>query len=105
VADPLLELLTALEATGRPPLPWVVRWSAGGRDPLHEAWRHTGSDWAMLQVLLRVGGLESARYVAAYDAADAWARARSRHPAPHPVSAIRRAVPTPPTLAELLAAR
>lgn len=35
---PLIPLLDALAARRPPPLAWVVRWGARGRDPVLEAW-------------------------------------------------------------------
>jgi hypothetical protein len=38
VGDPIAELLAGLENDRRPPLPWVVRWSEGGCEPVAAAW-------------------------------------------------------------------
>lgn len=37
--DPLVQLEIALSTRGRPDLAWVTRWSDGGAEPYHAAWR------------------------------------------------------------------
>ena len=49
--DPLAELLEAIERDGKPPLPWVVRWSRGEQDPLAAVWRVTRSPEHLARLL------------------------------------------------------
>src|SRR5690348_1392478 len=49
--DPIAELLSDLERHGRPALPWVVRWSADGRDPVLAAWEASRSPHAMFEIV------------------------------------------------------
>lgn len=52
MADPIRELVTALDDDGRPPLAWLVRWSAAG-EPVAAAWRESTAPTAMLELLCR----------------------------------------------------
>ena len=94
--DPIAELFRDLERDGKPSLAWVVRWSQGGRDPVAEAWGAAYVTSAMLTLLWR------ARRYAEYAAAEEAVRGSLRIIGYYPPQSIRRAVPVPPTLAELL---
>jgi len=49
--DSLTDLLVGIDEDGYPPLAWVVRWSDGGRDPVHAAWEAAESPHAMVKVV------------------------------------------------------
>lgn len=117
-SDPILELASALVRDGSPPLAWVVRWSHGDADPVAAAWAASDDPYAMLALLDdRLGG----RYVPPGARAaliriyvrmlGGWHGLRASDDEDEPpegqlaTDAIRRAVPVPPTLADLIAAR
>jgi hypothetical protein len=52
--DPIADLLASIDATGRPALDWVVRWSEGGREPLAAAWEAANDPAALISLLARV---------------------------------------------------
>lgn len=102
--DPIDELVLDLHRDGRPSLEWVVRWSQGNRDPVQAAWDHSQDDYSM-RALLRL-----ARHPAIlsdeqeYHQKIICRRGCRADPCPGCWIAIRRAVPVPPTLPEVLAA-
>jgi hypothetical protein len=122
--DPIVQLVWDLERDGRPSLAWVVRWSAGGAEPVAAAWSASRAPLHMAKLLERVGWPSpvavpweraSARAAlrlvrgegpaATLDAAlTEYALVREEHYAAL-ADRIRRAVPQPPTLAQLVAAR
>ncbi len=53
--DPIATLVDTVERDGKPPLAWVVRWSADGREPVQAAWDVSEDPWAMVQLLMRTG--------------------------------------------------
>ena len=59
---PLQDLLRWLEAGESVPLWWVVRWGAGGADPLQGAWDAPNHGEAMLEVLGRACGMSEWRW-------------------------------------------
>ncbi len=89
--DPIAELCVGLTVHGKPSLVWVVRWSEGGREPVAAAWAASCAPVAMASLLVRAGVEHS--FSLSWDATNAQA-----------CDAIRRAVPVPTTLAELLTA-
>jgi hypothetical protein len=116
--DPIAELVEALAEDGRPSLAWLVRWSADGREPVAAAWGASVQPFALLTVLER-GGVDVLRFfdperwgacrvcwtqVAPVDDPRGYLSATDDD-CPACAAAIRRAVPVPPTLPELLAAR
>jgi hypothetical protein len=114
IADPLTQLMYALAASRAPRPQWLARWSEAG-DPLAAAWRHSSDSVAMRQLLEMAGRT------------DLVARAQSEiHDVPMPppgsgrlitpamkraseayyaqlAEAVRRVVPTPPPLDQILA--
>jgi len=100
--DPIAELVTALDNEGKPRFVWVVRWSLGERDPVAVAWERSCSppDLVRLLEIAAHPAITAAREILRapflWDSTD---RDRAR------AEAIRRLVPVPPTLSELLAAR
>lgn len=104
MADPVAELAEALRAGRPPPLAWIVRWSDGPEDPVLGAWRASDDHGSMIEVLRLAGAAYRERR-----AADAVAALRPDRVRLHVgswalASAVRDAVPIPPTLAELLVA-
>jgi hypothetical protein len=49
--DPIAELFESLERDGGPSGTWVLRWSAGGREPFAAAWSASHDIVAMAQIL------------------------------------------------------
>ena len=97
--DPITELFRSLTSTGKPTLAWVVRWSEGGHDPVAAAWRVSWTPTDMARVLERVSHAALPVVHEILRAPALWAStdidvARS--------AAIRRLVPVPPTLTELM---
>ncbi len=96
----MTELVRALESEGKPRFAWVVRWSSDGREPVAAAWSRSWSptDLARLLELASHPASVPARKVLLapilFESTDT-DRARC--------DAIRRLVPVPPTLSELLA--
>ena len=99
-ADPIAQLLDELTRDGKPSLAWVIRWSQSGGDPVAAAWA-ASRDSARMFRLLRLCD------------PDAIERIRPRLPmngavlglADDAPDILRRVVPAPPTLEQLLAAR
>jgi hypothetical protein len=98
--DPIQELVDALESGGKPSLAWVIRWSAGGRDPVDAAWGRSFTADAMIRLLELAGhpALAAARRIAL--APVFWETTDSDRVR---CDAIRRRVDVPPTLDELIA--
>lgn len=91
----MAELWWSLLREGKPTLEWVVRWSRGEEDPVTYAWRSSQDVRAMANVLRLAGGPWSARL----------RTLRVRDWFTKPEEQLRRLVPTPPSLEELLASR
>lgn len=102
MSDPIAELVRDLRDHGKPSLRWAVEFAPDGDmdAAIARAWADSHDDWMMLRLLYRADGK------ARLDASDELKRHRAdcpyRHGSPCCAAAIRRAVPTPPTLAELL---
>jgi hypothetical protein len=97
--DPIHDLVLELEATGKPTLAWIVRWSANGAEPVSAAWKKSRSPRDMLRILEWVGHKDVGAVQSILRAPIFWDstdvdRVRSE--------AIRRSVTVPPTLDELL---
>jgi hypothetical protein len=97
--DPISELVQAFESNGKPPLTWVVRWSESDTEPVLAAWRRswTPDDMIRLRELAAHPMRADARRVAI--APILWATTDADRVR---CEAIRRCVPTPPTLNELM---
>ena len=98
--DPIEELASALAYDGKPALTWVVRWSRSNREPVYAAWQASYSVMAMKRLLAL-----SARRDLELLATAAYSRFdRKMWPwlVASPCDAVRRAVPVPPTLRDLL---
>lgn len=117
--DPVAELCEALLETGSVPLPWAVRWSAGGGDPLAAAWGAAFDPHWMRAVrawcgdaALRVrgdghGGVRvdvRSPFAAEVECGspDCRTRADPCDPCPACADAVRRLAPEVPTMARLL---
>lgn len=102
IEDPIQQLVNAIDCDGKPALWWVVRWSEGGHDPVAAAWQRANTAYGMARVLEIVGhpmaqaALQILRAPMLFETTE---HARAR------VDAIRRLVPVPPTLGEVLGAR
>lgn len=83
---------------------WAERWGAGGLEPMSVAWRAARSARAMDELLAHAGGPGAIGPIR-----DAVRRelggTLDGHPEHHCAAAIRRVVPSPPTLRSLLAKR
>ncbi|HSN30001.1 MAG TPA: hypothetical protein VLT45_27125 [Kofleriaceae bacterium] len=90
--DGIAELVRDLDRDGKPSLAWVVRWSQGERDPIAAAWDASADGVAMAAFLSQARIFHRITHLA-------W---RSDGDWLNDTTAIRRAVPVPPTLAELL---
>jgi hypothetical protein len=98
--DPIAQLMRALDRDGKPPLAWVVQWSASGSDPVFAAWSASRSADAMSALLARSAPhlLEAATERLERTLGPGWYHWRGSEIAP----VIRAAVPRPPALGELL---
>jgi hypothetical protein len=61
VTDPIRQLVTDLDAQGRPDFAWSVEWSPTGGDPLRPAWNASTDPRAMVALLARVAPREGVR--------------------------------------------
>lgn len=131
MADPLLELARDLRATGRPSLAWIVAHTQAPDDPVARFWPTCESDFALAYVAwsATLGGFGPARrlddtnwYLLAHyhdrrdggpaielhaaiagpDAEHDWDVAPDARWGPVLCAEIRRLVPVPPTLTELI---
>lgn len=98
--DPIAELWTALRRGEQPALPWVVRWSAGGREPVAAAWE-VARDADAMEALLAYA--DPSAHAAATRHVErtlgpGWYHRAASEIAPE----LRRAVPVPPALGALL---
>jgi hypothetical protein len=112
--DPIRELAEAVEAGAQPPVAWAMRWGSDGRDPVAAAWAASVDVEAMGTVLVLAERAVWERHATEVGTAivlvladgtrvpvypDAGAEARRL------AAAWLRDTVTPPTLADLLAAR
>ena len=115
--DPIADLVDSLEADGRPQLAWVVKWSARGSEPVHAAWNASSDPGALAGLLAFQRGIRAGEVLDALLPVSRWragfvwdlerpdGRSRVRYAGNSPdrvCDVIRNAVPTPPTLDELL---
>jgi hypothetical protein len=111
-ADPIRELTHALERDGKPTLEWVVRWSEGGREPVHAAWARSRDGFRMMRLLRAVGRDETEPLFRALVTHGAWwngplggfPEEQQTEIATRLAAAVRLGAPEPPSLEELLAA-
>jgi hypothetical protein len=101
--DPIAELVEAMARDGRPSLAWVLRWSAGGVEPVAAAWHATRDSDSMESLLARArpSSLAAATNVLERELGPGWYHRNASEIAP----VLRRAVPVPPTLGDLLRRR
>ena len=97
--DPLAEFVAALDRFGKPTLHWVVRWSQSRCDPVAAVWQITRSPEGMVR-LLEIVALPSAAAARRILYVDFISSDTDRDVAR--CDAIRRLVPSPPTLREVL---
>jgi len=101
VSDPIDELLDAMTSDGKPSLAWIVRWSADGREPVAAAWEASDAGFAMLNLLAFAGRTYSRRRAMAA-VEDHRATYQGAVAGSLRAAIVRREVPVPPTLEELM---